>query len=83
MELALARRSGQELHNTYAITGSPDFAPLWRFFKAAVKQLQLLYDDLPVPSFQPPMPPARSLLDTMRAAIDLCDASTEDSLLLL
>ena len=28
MDLALARRSGQELHNTYAITKSPEFAPL-------------------------------------------------------
>ena len=39
MDLALARRSGQELHNTYIITQSPEFAPLRRFFIAAVNQL--------------------------------------------
>ena len=43
MDLALARRSGQELRNKYTITGSPDFAPLRRFFKSAVHQLQVLY----------------------------------------
>ena len=68
MDLALARRSGQELHNTYTITKSPDFVPLRRFFTAAVKQFQLVFDDLPAPSGQPSLPLASSLLDTMRAA---------------
>ena len=39
MDLALARRSGQELRNAYVITKSPEHAPLRRFFKAAVDQL--------------------------------------------
>ena len=83
MDLALVRRAGQELRNTYTITGSPDFTPLRRFFNVAINQLQLLYNDLPVTPFQPTMPAAQSLIDTMRAAIDSCDASSEDSLLLL
>ena len=55
MDLALARRSGQELRNTYTITGSPHFAPLRSFFKAAVNQLQLLYTGAP-DSFVPQPP---------------------------
>ena len=39
MDLALARRSGQELHNNYIITNSPALAPLRRFFHAAVRNL--------------------------------------------
>ena len=78
MDLALARRSGQYLHNTYIIIQSPEFAPLHRFFRAAVKQLQLVFDDLPVPSRQPSLPANNSLLETMHAAVDNCDAS-EDS----
>ena len=34
MDMALARRSGQELRNSYIITNSPEYAPLRRFFKA-------------------------------------------------
>ena len=45
MDLALAHRSGQELHNTYSITQSLEFAPLRLFFIAAVNQLQLVFDD--------------------------------------
>ena len=83
MDLALARQSGQELRNTYTITGSPDFAPLRRFFRSAVIQLQLLYNELPVASFQPPLSPTRYYL-TMRAAVGSCNtSSSEDSLLLL
>ena len=40
MDMALARRSGQELRNSYVITKSTEHAPLWRFFKAAVDGLQ-------------------------------------------
>ena len=82
MDLALARHSGQELHNTYTITKSPEFAPFRRFFTAAVKQLQLIFDDLPVPSGQPSMPSANPLLETMRTAVDNYDASSEDSVVL-
>ena len=39
LNLALARRSGQKLSNSYKITGSPAFSPMRRFFNAAVHQL--------------------------------------------
>ena len=71
MDLALARRSGQELRSSYTITGSPDFAPLRRFFKAAVDQLQLLYDDMPVRDFETSMALERSLINCMRD--DICN----------
>ena len=71
MNLALARRSGQELSNSYTITGCPDFAPLRRFFRAVVNQLQLLYDD---------MPPVRSLLDSTRDEIYQSSVSSDDTL---
>ena len=54
MDLALARQTGKELRNTSTITGSPDFAPLRRFLRAVVEQLQLLFGELPVSSFQSP-----------------------------
>ena len=41
MDLALARRSSQEVHNTYYITQSPEFGPLRRFFTAAVPNYNL------------------------------------------
>ena len=44
MDMALARRSGQELRNSYVITNSTEHAPLRRFFKAAVDALQLVFD---------------------------------------
>ena len=47
MDLALARCSGQELLNSYTITGSPEFAPLRRFFRAATYHLQCLYTGEP------------------------------------
>ena len=78
MDLALARRSGQELHNTYYITQSREFGPLRRFFTSAVAQLQLVFDDLLVPSKQPP-PTATPLLESMRADIDHDDPPTEDT----
>ena len=52
MDLDLVCRSSQELHNTYIITHSPEFAPLRRFFVAVVNQLQIVFDNLPVPSRQ-------------------------------
>ena len=82
MDLALARRSGQELHNTYTITKSPEFAPLRPFSTAAVKHLQLIFDDLPVPSGQPSMPSVNPLLETMHTAVDNYKASSEDSVVL-
>ena len=44
MDMALARRSGQELRNSYVITKSTEHAPLRRFVKAAVDGLQLVFD---------------------------------------
>ena len=70
MDLALARRSGQEPHNTCTITQSPEFAPLRRFFTSAMNQLQLVFNDLPVPSRQPSMPSTNPLLEMMHAAVD-------------
>ena len=49
----------------------------------AVKQLQLLFDDLPVPSRQPSLPLKGSLLNTLRAAVDNCDASSDDCMMLI
>ena len=79
MDLALARRSGQELRNAYVITKSPEHAPLRRFFKAAVDQLQMLFDASVVTSVQP-----QSLIAQMRAAVADCDdVSSDGSLMLL
>ena len=79
MDLALARRSGQELRNSYVITKSPEHAPLWRFFKAAVDQLQILFDTSLVTSIQP-----KSLFTQMREAVADCnDVSSDCSLMLL
>ena len=80
MDLALARHSGQELRNTYTLTGSPDFAPLSRFFKASVDQLQLLYDDMPLPGCTMPPKPARHLLASMKDEIYESSVSTDDTL---
>ena len=79
MDLALARCSGQELRNAYTITGSPDFSPLRRFFTAAVDQLQLRYDAMPTQDCVGSMPPARSLIDSMREDIHHTTASLEDT----
>ena len=79
MDLALARRSGQELRNSYIISKSPEHAPLRRFFKAAVDQLQILFDTSLVTSVQP-----KSLLTQMREAVADCDdVSSDGSLMLL
>ena len=68
--MALARRSGQELNNSYVITGSPDFAPLRRFFVAAVATLQSRYDAMTARDYQFPMPQTRSILDSIREDVD-------------
>ena len=79
MDMALARRSGQELRNSYIITNSPEYAPLRRFFKAAVDGLQLVFDRSLVTSVQP-----KSLLRQMRDAVaDYDDNSSDGSLMLL
>ena len=79
MDLALARRSGQELRNSYIITKSPEHTPLRRFFKATVDQLQILFDTSLVTSVQP-----KSLLTQMREAVADCDdVSSDGSLMLL
>ena len=78
MDLALARRSGQELRNSYVITKSPEHAPLRRFFKAAVDQLKIMFDMSLVTSVQP-----KSLLTQMREAVADCDDGSSDSSLML
>ena len=79
MDLALARRSGQELRNSYVITKSPEHAPLRRFFKAAVDQLQMRLNASVVTSVQP-----QSLIAQMREAVaDFDDVSSDGSLMLL
>ena len=61
------------------ITKSPEHAPLRRFFKAAVDQLQMRFDALVVTSVQP-----KSLMAQMRAAVADCDdVSSDGSLMLL
>ena len=77
MDMALARRSGQELRNSYIVTKSTEHAPLRRFFKAAVDGLQLVFDRSLVTSVQP-----KSLLTQMREA-ECDDGSSDDSLMLL
>ena len=67
MDMALARRSGQELRNSYVITNSTEHAPLRRFFKAAVDALQLVFDRSLVTSVQP-----KWLLVQMREAVANC-----------
>ena len=78
MDMALARRSGQELRNSYIITNSPEYAPLRRFFKAAVDGLQMVFDRSLVTSVQP-----KSLLIQMREAVADCDDGSSDGSLML
>ena len=49
MDLALARKAGQELHNDYVITAGPEFGSLRSFFRAAVRALVRAYIDYPHP----------------------------------
>ena len=78
MDMAPARRSGQELRNSYVITNSPEYAPLRRFFKAAVDGLQMVFDRSLVTSVQP-----KSLLVQMREAVADCDDGSSDGSLML
>ena len=79
MDLALARRSGQELRNSYVVTKSPEHASLRRFFKATVDQLQIRFDASVVTSVQP-----KSLIAQMREAVADCDdVSSDGSMMLL
>ena len=78
-DLALARRSGQGVRNAYTITGSPDFSPLRRFFTAAVEELQLHYDAMLAQEYARPMPPTRSLIDSIREEIRHTSSPPEDT----
>ena len=49
MDIALARKSGQELRNDYIITDSPAFDELRLFFRAAVRELVHAYLAYPRP----------------------------------
>ena len=49
MDLALARKAGQELHNDYVITTGAEFASLKSFFRAAVRLLVRAFIDYPIP----------------------------------
>ena len=49
MDLALARKAGQELHNDYVITTGAEFGSLKRFFRAAVRALVRAFIDYPRP----------------------------------
>ena len=68
MDLALARYSGQELHNDYVLTTSPAFGNLRKFFRAAVWDLVLAYNDYPGSSVAPADQP--SICDRMRQDIN-------------
>ena len=67
MDLAMARRSGQEFHNSYVLTTSPAFGNLRKFFCAAVREIQLAYDAFPGVSVAPAAHP--SICDLMRQDI--------------
>ena len=64
MDLALARYSYQKLHNNYVVTTSPAFGNLRKFFRAAVRDLVLAYNDYPGYSVEPADQP--SICDRMR-----------------
>ena len=49
MDLALARKAGQELHNDYVITNGVEFGSLKSFFCAAVRALVRAFIDYPLP----------------------------------
>ena len=78
MDMALARWSGQEFRNSYVITNSPEYAPLGRFFKAAVDALQMVFDRSLVTSVQP-----RSLISQMQEAVADCDDGSSDGSMML
>ena len=63
MDLALARRSGQTLHNDYTITNSLVLAPLRKFFRVAVRNLTSAYENRA--STQAEVDPQSSICDRM------------------
>ena len=67
MDLAIARRSGQEFHNNYVITNSPALAPHRRFFRATIRNLVVAYEDLASSRVTPVTPP--SICEQMRLDI--------------
>ena len=64
MDLALARKSGQELHNTYTITNSPALAQLRKFFHASVRDLTSPYENRAAARVE--ADPQPSICDQMR-----------------
>ena len=66
--LALARYSRQELHNDYIPTTSPAFGNLRKFFRSAVRDLVLAYNEYPGSSVAPAAQP--SICERMRQDID-------------
>ena len=68
MDLALTRHSGQELHNDYVLTTSPAFGHLRKFFRAAVREIVLAYNDYPGSRVAPVA--HHSICDQMRRDID-------------
>ena len=68
MDLALARHSGQELHNDYVLTTSPAFGNLRKFFRAAVREIIQSHSDYPGSLLEPVG--AYSICDQMRRDID-------------
>ena len=66
MDLALARKTGQELHNDYVITSSPDFGSLRKLFRAAVRELVHAYIDYPQPKVD------------MHGALSVCNRIHQD-----
>ena len=67
IDLALARRSGQELRNNYVITNSPALAPLCRFFRARRPEPCVAYEELASSPVTPVTSP--SICDQMRLDI--------------
>ena len=68
MDLALARKSGQELHIDYVLTSSPAFGNLRKFFRVAVRELIHSYIDYPRPHMD--TTGAFLICDQMRRDID-------------
>ena len=68
MDLALAWKTGQELHNDYVLTSSPVFGSLRKFFRAAIRELVHAYLDYLRPQVN--TRGAFSVCDQMRRDID-------------
>ena len=78
MDMALARRSGQELREFDIITNSPEYAPLRRFFKAAVDGFAAGVRPLPRD-----IGPAQVATHTDAEAVADCDDGSSDGSLML